>query len=90
MSKTTEKLLFKPSGEDYYRDGDSYVADNYKIVHYDYLSQGSYTEKKQNWRAYIRDKKSGLFGWHVNPEKPFYRTRKEAENACNKHLVNNI
>lgn len=62
-------------------------AGDYKIVHYNYLSEhGEPARLKSNWRAYKRidGLKGRPFGNNVDRDCPWYSTRREAERACNK------
>ena len=77
------KLVFEECSESCYEKGTAFIAGDYKVVHYDYSYLGGITEKKSNWHAYKRCP-SGLFGNNVDQSRPEYKTRKQAESACQK------
>ena len=60
--------------------GPAYRCEPYEIRHYEYSSNGVACMFEPHFRAYVRI--GGLFGNHVNPNHPEYKTLDEAIKAC--------
>lgn len=76
------KLKFKKA------DNDRWFCGNYKIVHYDYYSNGGACMEKSNYQAYIPDhfyKGQPVFGNRVDKNVKYYETFGDAVKACEKH-----
>ena len=72
-----------------------YLAEPYKVVHYDWLDKGGYSIPGSRWSAYVRipsehlvdgkPRKISLFGNRVEKDRD-YDTKEEAMEACQRHL----
>jgi hypothetical protein len=60
-----------------YPSGEAYENDTFRVVHYSFNSNGSFTEKLDHWRAYF--KKDGLYA-----DTNIFQSAKDAMNACDK------
>ncbi len=81
------ELVFNDSEEKCYVKGESFTAGDYKVTHFLWSLNGSILTKESHWRAYKRiDCLEGRpFGDYVDPEHTSYKTRRQAEKACQKH-----
>jgi hypothetical protein len=73
-----------------YEGGNHWKSDcgTYKIVHYDYYSNGGVCMEKSNYLAYIPDhffKGKPVFGNRVDSNVKYYNTFDEAVADCKKH-----
>lgn len=74
--KTTRHTDFRGSVLPCYLEGKAYETDKYRVVFYEYSTQGGITIQRKHWRAYtIPD------GRYVDGEKE-YNTRQQAQAAC--------